>query len=111
MSLPRLFFFHAEDGIRYHCVTGVQTCALPISIRSRARVADVCLCDCLGRLRPGGRHHRVRSEERRVGKGFGTQTSSQLSTCNVKPATLTRSYMTSLPKVTRSPMRSTARSI
>src|SRR5260221_5321137 len=25
-----LFFFQAEDGIRYHCVTGVQTCALPI---------------------------------------------------------------------------------
>src|SRR5437588_674957 len=25
------FFFHAEDGIRVHCVTGVQTCALPIS--------------------------------------------------------------------------------
>src|SRR5260221_11651560 len=25
------FFFQAEDGIRYHCVTGVQTCALPIS--------------------------------------------------------------------------------
>src|SRR5260221_9601600 len=27
------FFFQAEDGIRDHCVTGVQTCALPISIR------------------------------------------------------------------------------
>src|SRR5260221_12986892 len=28
---PRVaFFFKAEDGIRYHCVTGVQTCALPI---------------------------------------------------------------------------------
>src|SRR5438132_3294284 len=27
----RLFFFQAEDGIRDHCVTGVQTCALPIS--------------------------------------------------------------------------------
>src|SRR5947207_15054585 len=26
-----LFFFQAEDGIRDHCVTGVQTCALPIS--------------------------------------------------------------------------------
>src|SRR5260221_2363708 len=27
----RLFFFcQAEDGIRDHCVTGVQTCALPI---------------------------------------------------------------------------------
>ena len=29
------FFFQAEDGIRDHCVTGVQTCALPIcSIQS-----------------------------------------------------------------------------
>ena len=26
-----MFFFQAEDGIRDHCVTGVQTCALPIS--------------------------------------------------------------------------------
>src|SRR5947207_8312917 len=26
------FFFQAEDGIRDHCVTGVQTCALPISV-------------------------------------------------------------------------------
>src|SRR5438034_8687019 len=29
------FFFQAEDGIRDHCVTGVQTCALPI-LSSRA---------------------------------------------------------------------------
>src|SRR5260221_12434659 len=27
------FFFQAEDGIRDHCVTGVQTCALPIFAR------------------------------------------------------------------------------
>src|SRR5476649_1247144 len=27
------FFFQAEDGIRDHCVTGVQTCALPIFTR------------------------------------------------------------------------------
>ena len=27
------FFFQAEDGIRDHCVTGVQTCALPIFFR------------------------------------------------------------------------------
>src|SRR5476649_2778540 len=26
----KIFFFQAEDGIRAHCVTGVQTCALPI---------------------------------------------------------------------------------
>src|SRR5437588_12313472 len=31
------FFFQAEDGIRDHCVTGVQTCALPISRRARRR--------------------------------------------------------------------------
>src|SRR5690606_39621299 len=28
---PYCFFFHAEDGIRDFHVTGVQTCALPIS--------------------------------------------------------------------------------
>src|SRR5438132_3650742 len=29
-KLVWFFFFQAEDGIRDHCVTGVQTCALPI---------------------------------------------------------------------------------
>ena len=32
-----VFFFHAEDGIRVVAVTGVQTCALPIS-----RIKIVC---------------------------------------------------------------------
>src|ERR687893_1334086 len=31
-------FFQAEDGIRDHCVTGVQTCALPISGPGMARL-------------------------------------------------------------------------
>src|SRR5256885_6889990 len=30
VELPMMFFFQAEDGIRYYKVTGVQTCALPI---------------------------------------------------------------------------------
>src|SRR5437588_7397394 len=30
------FFFQAEDGIRDHCVTRVQTCALPISFGGRS---------------------------------------------------------------------------
>src|SRR5476649_2964588 len=30
-------FFPADDGIRVHCVTGVQTCALPISRLQRGR--------------------------------------------------------------------------
>src|SRR5438105_5424163 len=33
-----LFFFQAEDGIRDPLVTGVQTCALPISRRPPAPV-------------------------------------------------------------------------
>src|SRR5260221_4557344 len=31
-SFGLFFFFQAEDGIRDHCVTGVQTCALPIYV-------------------------------------------------------------------------------
>src|SRR5260221_11328033 len=30
-STRTILFFQGEDGIRGHCVTGVQTCALPIS--------------------------------------------------------------------------------
>src|SRR5207302_7940269 len=76
------FFFQAEDGIRYFHVTGVQTCALPISssprrsasaarsspsprspssvsgFRRTCRPGDVC-CTTL---------RTSRSEERRVGK-------------------------------------------
>src|SRR5690606_40460837 len=33
------FFFQAEDGIRDFHVTGVQTCALPISVCSPSRAA------------------------------------------------------------------------
>src|SRR6266508_5253433 len=36
-GLCRCFFFQAEDGIRDGHVTGVQTCALPISERWRTR--------------------------------------------------------------------------
>src|SRR3989449_3502773 len=35
----RFFFFQAEDGIRDVAVTGVQTCALPISFRSHRLIA------------------------------------------------------------------------
>src|SRR6266511_541984 len=45
--LPESFFFQAEDGIRDFHVTGVQTCALPISsVTSEAprRTAYQCRC-------------------------------------------------------------------
>src|SRR5689334_24325219 len=35
------FFFHAEDGIRDGTVTGVQTCALPISLKQKNNTALV----------------------------------------------------------------------
>src|SRR5690625_6905057 len=38
-SVPVFFFFQAEDGIRDGHVTGVQTCALPISQEAQAEEA------------------------------------------------------------------------
>src|SRR5438552_19044839 len=63
-----LFFFQAEDGIRDDLVTGVQTCALPISQRNPAPGGSTFRREhpkdsrfCLPQLA-------ARSEERRVGK-------------------------------------------
>src|SRR2546429_5282455 len=43
------FFFQAEDGIRDVAVTGVQTCALPISIGAdRFRIIRQLLTESLG---------------------------------------------------------------
>src|SRR5438132_11291021 len=75
------FFFQAEDGIRDHCVTGVQTCALPIS-RARSPAvglnsASFNLARVIGPALSGfmiaalGSGIRARSEERRVGKECG----------------------------------------
>src|SRR5207248_7023886 len=85
------FFFQAEDGIRDRTVTGVQTCALPISedvapdtgVRYNIfgegggrRLSDEYGVPFLGavplgiQVREGGdKGVPVRSEERRVGKG------------------------------------------
>src|SRR2546430_11470513 len=69
------FFFQAEDGIRDLTVTGVQTCALPISAAKANRQSARVYC-FWGRefpyrenFRPACRRgRRIRSEERRVGK-------------------------------------------
>src|SRR5260370_18920480 len=81
------FFFQAEDGIRDSSVTGVQTCALPISLSFGAgsgRIGDAeAAADGFGaawrdgqQFAHGGSDQRARtrgtrgrrSEERRVGK-------------------------------------------
>src|SRR5690348_18139627 len=72
-----VFFFQAEDGIRDGRVTGVQTCALPISgfndlSLKPAAVALENLLQIVGRPPAGGATAvdvtLTRSEERRVGK-------------------------------------------
>src|SRR3712207_8085224 len=81
-SINRFFFFQAEDGIRDIGVTGVQTCALPISDRAghelvRQRDAEaaadrlghrVALDRVVDRLAQFDIILEWRSEERRVGK-------------------------------------------
>src|SRR5690606_39294378 len=94
-----LFFFQAEDGIRDFHVTGVQTCALPISVHDSLRAlgippvkppkkdrrtkgeetAVLLLSDWqLGKRTPTYSSE-VRSEERRVGKGWRTRWSRSTS--------------------------------
>src|SRR5437588_3091795 len=78
------FFFQAEDGIRDHCVTGVQTCALPILANSelwsifdarRVKAPELKGLDAFVNGLTGYVRNRrpvlprlKRSEERRVGK-------------------------------------------
>src|SRR5947208_16987765 len=64
-----LFFFQAEDGIRDDLVTGVQTCALPISEGGRRHHRREVLRGPVGeRIGAGLQGDQRRSEERRVGK-------------------------------------------
>src|SRR5215469_14917103 len=60
------FFFQAEDGIRDLYVTGVQTCALPICVRPRAKPATRPLRPSTrkpGRLGRKCMMHEVRGKE------------------------------------------------
>src|SRR5688500_20198137 len=85
MSPVLVFFFQAEDGIRDYKVTGVQTCALPISERRAALLSFVIIgagptgVELAGTIADFARDtlppefreidtRMTRSEERRVGK-------------------------------------------
>src|SRR2546430_3267816 len=87
-----IFFFQAEDGIRDLTVTGVQTCALPISQTDDKAAEQLACCETADkivrnacdrivsteplikrfllwcRLTALGIYRAERSEERRVGK-------------------------------------------
>src|SRR5256885_5579576 len=74
------FFFQAEDGIRDYKVTGVQTCALPISLFAKLNgldpqsinwktvTPDLRETMLLRKQADAVTGHILRSEERRVGK-------------------------------------------
>src|SRR5207248_5327346 len=62
------FFFQAEDGIRDRTVTGVQTCALPISRASNRPDSAYNRVMVLLALVLATALQQQRSEERRVGK-------------------------------------------
>src|SRR5690349_24011526 len=77
------FFFQAEDGIRDLYVTGVQTCALPISFYAGILTASKVLVESSAHMTEEEAirniktmidetqtvcRARIRSEERRVGK-------------------------------------------
>src|SRR5690625_8052287 len=82
--MSRFFVFQAEDGIRYGHVTGVQTCALPIS-EAQASASEQASSESArpedeqSSSEPSGNgpsegegpgaEPERRSEERRVGKG------------------------------------------
>src|SRR5690606_41117353 len=77
-----LFFFQAEDGIRDFHVTGVQTCALPISRTRRIGRGGNASARISASADPASPGHTycvscamyfARSEERRVGKECRSQ--------------------------------------
>src|SRR5256885_11388729 len=72
-----VFFFQAEDGIRDYKVTGVQTCALPISAVDMVDEGLISQEEAVARIDPDQLDQLLhpmidpaasRSEERRVGK-------------------------------------------
>src|SRR5690606_39413818 len=101
--IASVFFFQAEDGIRDFHVTGVQTCALPISTGTapveievidperyvaappssktiaERKVADGGLYIQLGAFSESRNALGLRSEERRVGKEGGARWATYLA--------------------------------
>src|SRR5438105_7443944 len=82
--LSSFFFFQAEDGIRDPLVTGVQTCALPISIRHNR-----CSC-CLGSWRSRSASRASRASRSALGC-ISSPTSCSLSRSPCRASRLSRS--------------------
>src|SRR5256885_12421370 len=67
-----IFFFQAEDGIRDYKVTGVQTCALPISPGQRATGSERAQAHCRTGKSHGAAARRTRTAHARAGAARGS---------------------------------------
>src|SRR3712207_9457770 len=113
LLLFNYFFFQAEDGIRDIGVTGVQTCALPISVVQAQQAGDNVAGRVLQSVGPsvvevttagssgsrrfspsgGGSGFVVRSEERRVGEEWRSRgAADHLKKKNTHASHTSRSY-------------------
>src|SRR5438034_11106252 len=106
-SRRSLFFFQAEDGIRDHCVTGVQTCALPIfPVQNISIVVGVRYHQQQWKYFELERDRRaivcayLRSEERRVGKECRCGWSSSHQNKSEHKRTQTLLYRSQPPRYT-----------
>src|SRR5260370_9210099 len=61
------FFFQAEDGIRDSSVTGVQTCALPISVFTETRFSEHRIAAGRELARENGDNGNLQGAGRRTG--------------------------------------------
>src|SRR2546426_8959552 len=101
------FFFQAEDGIRDYKVTGVQTCALPISSTAIDRVEPMRSCPSVGALDQG---MVTWVATRRPGRWSEGSTRSRNGVVPVAPLpsrTTTTSLVTSAPAFDRQPKYAT----
>src|SRR3712207_8715108 len=83
-----VFFFQAEDGIRDIGVTGVQTCALPISLNSPSRVGSSITSGAGLDVDASGAELDSSSDD--VGELASTPPASGLSDCAPHPEKVSR---------------------
>src|SRR5207244_10170027 len=75
------FFFQAEDGIRDDLVTGVQTCALPIScyFQRRPSSTGACLSAIVSRIASGTRKTKSNNPNKRYSRACVAKKSTPAS--------------------------------
>src|SRR5258707_13376904 len=102
-----LFFFQAEDGIRDIGVTGVQTCALPISRHRLARLArgaaEVRGQDHVREIEQLGGDVGLLGEDRSGERRVGKECRSRWAPHHLKKKKIDKSGTSSTARIRKSP--------